>query len=107
MLLLRASRDLVRERERELKKLTCVGNLAHEGAARNGLAVELDVDGVRLGLLGSEVHEAAASTENLKSNKVDYLIPQRWPLKRQKGQNEIMASGSTNVALNWSLGCLE
>lgn len=92
------------ERERELKKLTCVGNLAHEGAARNGFAVELDVDGVRLGLLGSEVHEAAASAENLKSNQIDYLIPQGWPLKRTKGAkwNEMMASGSTNVAFNWS-----
>ena len=51
--------------------LTRVGNLANEGAARDGLAVELDVDGVRLGLLGGEVHEAASASKNLKLQPFD------------------------------------
>ena len=53
--------------------LTRVGNLANEGAARDGLAVELDVDGVRLGLLGGEVHEAASASKNLKLQPLDAL----------------------------------
>jgi hypothetical protein len=48
------------------KRLTCVGNLADEWAARNRFSVELDVDGVRLGLLRREVNEAAPAAEDLQ-----------------------------------------
>ena len=45
--------------------LTRVGNLANKGASRDRLAVELDVDGVRLGLLGRKVDEATTASKNL------------------------------------------
>ena len=46
--------------------LTCVRNLANEGTSGDRFSVELDVDGVGLGLLGREVNEATPSTQNLK-----------------------------------------
>ncbi len=50
---------------REQLELTRIGHLTDERAARDWLSVELDVDGVRLGLLRREVHQTATASENL------------------------------------------
>jgi len=52
--------------------LTRIRHLTDEGAARHGLAIELDVDRVRLGKFRREVYQAATSTQNLLGRKYDH-----------------------------------
>lgn len=43
----------------------CIGHLADEGAAADGFTVELDVDEVRLGMVGGERDQATATPNDL------------------------------------------
>jgi hypothetical protein len=45
--------------------LTGIGDFANERTSRNRLAVELDVNGVWLGLLGREVDETTSASQDL------------------------------------------